>query len=184
MPKTQKWYLMLPCLTLSNIRYVSRVNWSNPGKGVVPSLTHRCSSYWKESLRVALNYGCQLQLLFTIYINLPLPTNRMCHKVNFKRRFMGLNSEFSFSSTVRYIQVGEQSLPYYLSIVLGRIISRAYWRYVKCKQLCPGFELVSPSPVPTMVTITLAWKNYTMNSNIFGLVSLFNGKSTIVGYLM
>ena len=24
-----------PCLTLSNIRYVSRVKWSNPGKGVV-----------------------------------------------------------------------------------------------------------------------------------------------------
>ena len=28
-----------PCLTLSNIRYVSRVKWSNPGKGVAPSLT-------------------------------------------------------------------------------------------------------------------------------------------------
>ena len=27
-----KWYLMPPCLTLSNIRYVSRVKWSNPGK--------------------------------------------------------------------------------------------------------------------------------------------------------
>ena len=26
-----------PCLTLSNIRYVSRVKWSNPGKGVRPS---------------------------------------------------------------------------------------------------------------------------------------------------
>ena len=29
-------YLMLPCLTLSIIRYGSRVKWSNPGKGVVP----------------------------------------------------------------------------------------------------------------------------------------------------
>ena len=35
-PKTLKWYLIPPCLTLSNIRYVSRVKWSNPGKGVVP----------------------------------------------------------------------------------------------------------------------------------------------------
>ena len=25
---------MLPCLTLSNIRYVSRVKWSNPGKEI------------------------------------------------------------------------------------------------------------------------------------------------------
>ena len=29
-----KWYLIPLCLTLSNIRYVSRVKWSNPGKGV------------------------------------------------------------------------------------------------------------------------------------------------------
>ena len=49
-----------PCLTLSNIRYVSRVKWSNPGKEVVPSPTPRCSSYWKGSLLVALNYSCQL----------------------------------------------------------------------------------------------------------------------------
>ena len=42
--KTLKWYLMLPRLTLSNRRYVSRVKWSNPRKGVVPSLTP-CNSY-------------------------------------------------------------------------------------------------------------------------------------------
>ena len=40
-----KWYLIPTCLTLSNIRYVSRVKWSNPGKGVAPSPTPRCSSY-------------------------------------------------------------------------------------------------------------------------------------------
>ena len=34
-PKTlKKWYLIPPCLTLSNIRYISRVKWSNPGKGI------------------------------------------------------------------------------------------------------------------------------------------------------
>ena len=37
-PKTQKWYLIPPCLTLSIIRYGSRVKWVNRGKGVVPSL--------------------------------------------------------------------------------------------------------------------------------------------------
>ena len=37
-PKTfKKWYLIPPCLILSIIRYVSRVKWSNPGKGVAPS---------------------------------------------------------------------------------------------------------------------------------------------------
>ena len=55
-PKTfKKWYLIPSCLTLSNIRYVSRVKWSNPGKGVVPSPTPRCSSYRKGSLLVALD---------------------------------------------------------------------------------------------------------------------------------
>ena len=37
-PKIQKWYLMPPCLTLSIIRYGSRVKWSNPEKGVAPPL--------------------------------------------------------------------------------------------------------------------------------------------------
>ena len=37
---------ILPCLTLSNTRYVSRVKWSNQGKkGVAPSSTPQCSSY-------------------------------------------------------------------------------------------------------------------------------------------
>ena len=48
---------MPPCLTLSIIRYGSRVKWRNPGKGVAPSPTPWCSSYWKGSLRVTLDYG-------------------------------------------------------------------------------------------------------------------------------
>ena len=39
-----KWHLIPPCLTLSNIWYVSRVKWSNPEKGVAPSSTPWCSS--------------------------------------------------------------------------------------------------------------------------------------------
>ena len=46
-PKTQKWYLIPPCLKLSIIWYVSRVKWSNPGNGVAPSPTMWCSSYRK-----------------------------------------------------------------------------------------------------------------------------------------
>ena len=58
--RLKKWYLIPPCLTLSIIRYVLRVKWSNPGKGVVLSPTLRCSSYWKGSLRVSLDYSRQL----------------------------------------------------------------------------------------------------------------------------
>ena len=61
--KTQKLYLIPLCLTLSIIRYVSRVKWSNPGKGVVSSPTPWCSSYRKGRLRVTLDYGRRLYLL-------------------------------------------------------------------------------------------------------------------------
>ena len=53
----KKWYLMPPCLTLSIIRYGLRVKWSNP------SPTPSCSSYWKGSLWVALDCGCQLYFI-------------------------------------------------------------------------------------------------------------------------
>ena len=62
---------MSPCLTLSTIRYVSNVKWSNPGKGVAPSLTPRCSSYWKRSLRTTLDYSRQFYLYIYIYLILP-----------------------------------------------------------------------------------------------------------------
>ena len=65
--RLQKWHLIPPCLTLSYIRYVSRVKWSNPGKGVAPFPTPRCSSYWKGSLLVTLDYDCQL-IFWWLYI--------------------------------------------------------------------------------------------------------------------
>ena len=65
--KNGTWYLL--CLTLSIIRYWSGVKWSNLGKRVVPSLTPWCSSYQKESLQVAFNYGHQLYLYIYIYVN-------------------------------------------------------------------------------------------------------------------
>ena len=44
--------------------YVSRVKWSNPGKGVAPSPTPQCSSYWKGSLLVTLDFGSQQKYLY------------------------------------------------------------------------------------------------------------------------
>ena len=51
--RLKKWYLIPTYLSFRIIRYVSRVKWSNPGMGVVPSPTPWCSSYWKGSLQVA-----------------------------------------------------------------------------------------------------------------------------------
>ena len=64
--RLKKWYLIPSCLTLSIIRCVSRVKWGNPRERVAPSATPRCSSYWKGSLRVALDYG--RQLYFTVCV--------------------------------------------------------------------------------------------------------------------
>ena len=62
-----------PCLTLSNIRYVSRVKWNNPGKVVVPFPIPQCSSFWSPLSMVALDYGCsQLQSSSTTVTNFTL----------------------------------------------------------------------------------------------------------------
>ena len=62
----KKWYLMPPCLTLSIIRYGSRVKLSNLGK-VVPSPTPCCSSYRKGRLRVTRDFGRQLFFFFNLF---------------------------------------------------------------------------------------------------------------------
>ena len=65
--RLKKWYLMPPRLTLSIMRYVSRVKWSNPGKWVDLSPTPQCSNYWKRNLWVTLDYGCLLYLLTLVW---------------------------------------------------------------------------------------------------------------------
>ena len=40
----KKVVLMTPGLSLSIIRYASRVKWSNPGNGAAPSSTPQCGS--------------------------------------------------------------------------------------------------------------------------------------------
>ena len=67
-PKTLKMVLNLipTCLTLSIMRYVSRVKWSNPGKGVASSPTPWRSTYWKGSLPVTLDYCRQLYFTFLL----------------------------------------------------------------------------------------------------------------------
>ena len=51
--RLKKWYLMLPCLTLSIIRDVSRVKWNNPGNGVAPFVV---GAFGSPSTKVANFY--------------------------------------------------------------------------------------------------------------------------------
>ena len=63
-----KWHLILPSLTLSDIRYVSRVKWSNPGKELRPPLHLSVVAIEKGAFRspstTVANYYINLQDLF------------------------------------------------------------------------------------------------------------------------
>ena len=61
-PKTQKMVLDASLLNTQyyKVRIKGKVEQSR--EGVAPSPTHWCSSYWKGSLRVTLDYGRQLLL--------------------------------------------------------------------------------------------------------------------------
>ncbi len=85
-PKTLKMVLDTSLLNISNIRYVSRVKWSNPGKAVVPSPTPQCSSYWKGSLLVTLDYGHQL--FFTLFKGISTYVNYLMSKPSLKQTFI------------------------------------------------------------------------------------------------
>ena len=65
-PKTQKMVLDAALLNTQHYKARIEVKWSNPGKGVAPSPTPWCSSYRKGSLRVTLDFGRQLYLLYLL----------------------------------------------------------------------------------------------------------------------
>ena len=74
---------MLLCLTLSIIRYVSRVNWNNPGKGVTPCPTPWCSSYRRIWILVAVyisydDNSVYFDALLAHCIHIRLPTSQNC----------------------------------------------------------------------------------------------------------
>ena len=103
-------YLIPLCLTLSNIKYVSRVKWSNPGKGVAPSPTPWFSNYWKGSLLIALDYGHQLYLL---YIYIYIHTHKICHLITYKSWYaIKLNQ-----ATVYQWLVGDGFMPFQRALV-------------------------------------------------------------------
>ena len=66
--KIQKMVLDIFLLNTHHYKVRIKGKGSNPEKGVVPSLTLLCSSYWKESLQVALDYGQRMYNFIYIYI--------------------------------------------------------------------------------------------------------------------
>ena len=63
--KLKKMVLDTSMLNSQHYKVWIKSEWSNPWKGVVPSLTTQCSSYWKGSFWVTLNSGWPNYLLYT-----------------------------------------------------------------------------------------------------------------------
>ena len=111
-PQTfKKWYLIPPCLTLSIIKYISRVKWSNSVKGVESSPTSRCSGYWKGSLRVALDYSRQLICLsLSIYIYIYIP--------RIPKKTQHILWHYKFLSTIRSLRTASSDGYIYIYIYI------------------------------------------------------------------
>ena len=107
---------MLPCLILSIIRWGSRVKWNNLGKG-------GCSSKWKRSLRVTLDYGQQLYLYFVIWV--------MVKRESFVCNYFGFWKQLSL--TVIWGEAKEITspniLPFFLLVVLVSYAFKFFWVY-------------------------------------------------------
>ncbi len=75
----KKWYLIPPCLTLSIIRYVSRVMWGNPGKGVALSLHLGVVAIEKGAFGLPLTMVANFTFLLTMNYHFTLIAVVMSH---------------------------------------------------------------------------------------------------------
>ena len=110
--RLKKWYFMPPCLTLSIIRYESRVKWSNPGKGVAPSPTPWCSSSRKGSLLVTLDYSRQLYLLIYVCVCVCVCVWKSEKEVIKEGRFEHLKFHLSLKKSSDFIYSGMKKILY------------------------------------------------------------------------
>ena len=67
--RLKKRYLIPPYLTLSIIRYGSKVKWSNPGNEVAPSPTRQCCSYQNRAFGSPSTMVATFFTYIYIYIN-------------------------------------------------------------------------------------------------------------------
>ena len=124
-----------PCLKLGNIRYISRVKWSNSGKGVVPSPELWCSSYWKGSLLV---------VLFT-------------YLFAYNDRFLKIMSDFTCKSLIKTSHYFPNALmpshqPFFLSV---------HCRTLAYLKFCKIWEVMSLILCCTMIFWFGVWINRT-----------------------
>ena len=126
------------CLTLSILRYGSRVKWSNPGKGVAPSPTSWCSSYRKRRHGVILatfaNFTYVGMFFFVkCFFCMNLDERQQRHILRFFENFESHIIVFSPSSD-RFLQISPSGGSVD-SVCLGHVTS-CQWRLTSLRPLC------------------------------------------------
>ena len=114
-PRLKKFYLVPPYLTLSNVKYVSTVKWSNPRNGRTPSPTPWCSSYWKWSLLVAPDFSRQLYFTYImISVNNNTHTLTHTHILPVKRIWPPSNISISYHISIIFNETSKEQQWFYL----------------------------------------------------------------------
>ena len=116
--RLRKWYLMPPFLTLSIIRYGSRVKWSNPGKGITPSPTPWCSHHHHHHVVPPAQISLTLSRHFSLSFMAsgrssglhPVSSQRCCMYVwagrpAFVRSYVGVHRSTSLMSSSLLLQL-------------------------------------------------------------------------------
>ena len=99
-----------------------------------------------------------------------LCTNRMQHKVTFKRNLTGLNSEFSIAKTGYHTRVKEPSLPHFLWIAGGKIVG-----CIPSPGVLVLWEMqMALSSIWTRITISISYNvnHFTTNISTLSIISI------------
>ena len=137
-PKTQKMILDSFLFNTQHYKECIKCKWSNPGKGVVPSPTPPCSSYWKGSLWVVLNYGQQnyreVYQKYSFIINWELIGNLKRYCISFGRL---CNAQHRISFYDPWSSESCIVLKFSATLCTGLSVGLICWLYPMQKKLTP-----------------------------------------------
>ena len=115
-----------------------------------------------------------------IHIYQPLRSDRIWHKVNFKRSLTSLKSEFSSSQTSCLTKAEKPSLPYYLPIAGGRIIG--FIRLPRVLVLCE--MQLAWSRIWTRVAVSISYDDNHYTTGTSHSVSPIKKNTPIIFFLI
>ena len=109
--RLKKWFSMPPCLTLSILRYGSRVKWSNPGNGVASFPTPWCIKLSKREYSGHPRRWSPTLLYIYIYIY-----------INTKVKVRSPDGDIDYIDIVTGVLQGDTFVPYLFIICLDYVL--------------------------------------------------------------